>query len=161
VPRPTEPRSWKSTQPFCSAPYSLEGLRDCPRRAMVPRLPGRAPADRRFFRDRRRSRDHETGTGNSHAGPTGTPRLGLASRGRSRMAVVDVATRTRLLSICVEPFRRCTSRVGIGCLVVHFLLAPEALRGVTHPVLSLSIRRAKVCLGEKHSQTFLYSQPFM
>ena len=47
--------------------------------------------------------------------------------------MVDVATRSRLLGTCVEFFRRRASRIVVCCLVVHLLLAPSTLRGVTHP----------------------------
>ena len=109
------------------------------------RLPGRPSADRGFFRDRRRFEHHEIGTGNSHAGPNCTPRSGPASGGRSRTAVPNVATRPRLLDSRVELFRRRASCVGACCLVVHFPLTPGALCGVTHPVPSLGIRRARLC----------------
>lgn len=62
--------------------------------------------------------------------------------------MIYVAARSRPLGTCVEFFRRRASRIVVCCLVVHLLLSPSALPGVTHPLPSLGMRRAIICLQQ-------------
>ena len=64
--------------------------------------------------------------------------------------MIYVATRSRLLGTCVEFFRRRASRIVTCCLVVHLLLAPSPLRGITHPLPSLGMRRGIIFCLQQH-----------